>query len=155
MLEIVHTPVLLEETMQFLAPRGRGETMIDATMGEGGHSYAFASRFPDLSIVGIDADPSIQAVARERLAEFGNRVLFFPGWSQDFFAAYPAGLKKPDTVLVDLGISMFHYRKAGRGFSFSADEALDMRLDTSSGVSAAENLARMAEKHIADMLYRN
>ncbi|MDR0289316.1 MAG: 16S rRNA (cytosine(1402)-N(4))-methyltransferase RsmH, partial [Treponema sp.] len=68
---------------------------------------------------------------------------------------YPAGLKKPGAVRVDLGIRMFHYRKAGRGFSFSADEALDMRLDPSSGVSAAEILARMAEKEIADILYRN
>jgi 16S rRNA (cytosine1402-N4)-methyltransferase len=124
-------------------------------MGEGGHSYAFLSRFPDLSIVGIDADLSIQAVARERLAEFGNRVQFYSGWSQDFFADYPVGLKKPNTVFADLGVSMFHYRQSGRGFSFSEGERLDMRLDTSRGVSAAELLLRMPEKEIADILYRN
>jgi 16S rRNA (cytosine1402-N4)-methyltransferase len=122
-------------------------------MGEGGHSRALLSRFPDLSVIGIDADPSIQAVARENLAEFGSRVQFYSGWSQDFFAAY--GLGRVDTVLADLGISRFHYEKSGRGFSFSGDEPLDMRLDTSRGVSAAELLARMPEKEIADTLYRN
>jgi 16S rRNA (cytosine1402-N4)-methyltransferase len=129
--------------------------MVDATMGEGGHSYAFLSRFPDLSIMGIDADPAIQAVARQRLAEFGNRALFFQGWSQDFFAAYPASLARPHTVLADLGISLFHYKKSGRGFSFSAGEKLDMRLDTSRGPSAAELLMQMSEHNIADILYNN
>ena len=154
-MEIAHTPVLLEETIQYLAPRGRREMMIDATMGEGGHSYAFLSRFPDLSIMGIDADPAIQAVARQRLAEFGNRAQFYQGWSQDFFADYPAGLARPHTVLADLGISLFHYNKSGRGFSFSADEKLDMRLDTSRGSSAAELLMQMSERNIADILYNN
>jgi 16S rRNA (cytosine1402-N4)-methyltransferase len=129
--------------------------MIDATLGEGGHSYAFLSRFPDLSIMGIDADPAIQAVARDRLAEFGNRMQFFTGWSQDFFADYPVGLNRPHTVLIDCGISLFHYTQSGRGFSFSTDEELDMRIDTSRGISAAEFLARMSPQEIADTLYKN
>jgi len=124
-------------------------------MGEGGHSYAFLSRFPDLSIMGIDADPVIQDVARQRLAEFGDRVQFYRGWSPDFFAAYPADLARPHTVLADLGISLFHYYHSGRGFSFSADEKLDMRLDTSCGPSAAELLMQMSEHDIADILYNN
>jgi len=122
-------------------------------MGEGGHSHAFLSRYPDLSIIGIDADPAIQAVAKERLAEFGNRVRFYSCWSQDFFTA--AGSEKPDTILADLGISRFHYEKSGRGFSFSGNEKLDMRLDTGRGIPAAELLAQMPEHEIADMLYRN
>jgi len=124
-------------------------------MGEGGHSYAFLSRFPDLSIMGIDADPAIQTVAQQRLAEFGDRVQFFRGWAQDFFAAYPAGFARPHTVFADLGISLFHYKKSGRGFSFSAGETLDMRLDTSCGLSAAELLMQMSERDIADILYNN
>ena len=154
-MEIIHTPVLLEETMQYLAPRKGAELMVDATMGEGGHSYAFLSRFADLNIVGIDADASIQAVAKERLAEFGERVRFYSGWSEEFFAAYPAELKRPDTVLADLGVSLFHYEKSGRGFSFRRDEKLDMRLDVSSGVSAAELLARLPKDELADLLYNN
>ena len=147
--------MLLEETIQYLAPRGRDELMIDATMGEGGFSYAMLSRFPDLSIVGIDVDSAIQAVARERLAQFGSRVRFVTGWSQDFFADYPVDWGRPHTVVADLGVSMFHYRKSGRGFAFSSDEPLDMRLNPDEGVSAAELLMRMSERDIADILYNN
>jgi 16S rRNA (cytosine1402-N4)-methyltransferase len=154
-MEIVHTPVLLEETVQYLAPRSGADLMVDATMGEGGHSRAFLSRFPALKVIGVDADSAVQAIARRRLAEFGDRVHFYSGWSQDFFAGYPAELKRPDTILADLGVSLFHYEKSGRGFSFRKDEQLDMRLDVSSGVSAAELLARLPEKELADMIYNN
>jgi 16S rRNA (cytosine1402-N4)-methyltransferase len=155
-MEIVHTPVLPEETVQFLAPRSGGELMVDATLGEGGHSYAFLSRFPDLHIIGIDADSEIQKIARERLKEFGERIHFYTGWSQTFFAEFsPVGQKRPDTILVDLGISLFHYEKGNRGFSFRKDEALDMRLDTSTGTSAADLVAGLSEKDLADLLYQN
>ena len=129
--------------------------MVDSTMGEGGHSHAFLSNFPDLSIVGIDADGGIQAVARKRLAGFSGRVEFYNGRAQDFFASYPVGSRRPNTVLADLGISLFHIEKSGRGFSFSRDEPLDMRIDPSAGISAAELLASMPERDIADMLYQN
>jgi len=147
--------VLLEQVLHYLAPRGGNELLIDATVGEGGHSYEFLSRFPDLSVVGVDADPAIQAVARERLAEFGERMRFYSGWSQDFFAGYPADMKRPDTVLMDLGVSLFHYEKSGRGFSFSAAEKLDMRINPIEGFSAAQILAQRPEKEIADILYKN
>jgi 16S rRNA (cytosine1402-N4)-methyltransferase len=71
---IAHTTVLLEETVQYLAPRKEGELMVDATQGEGGHSFAFLSRFPGLRVLGIDADRDIQTIARERLGEFGERA---------------------------------------------------------------------------------
>jgi 16S rRNA (cytosine1402-N4)-methyltransferase len=154
-MEAVHTPALLEETIQYLAPRGSGELMLDATSGEGGHSFAFLSRFPDLKIIAIDADPLIQQAVRERLGEFGGRVYFYSGWAQSFFAAYPGDLKRPDTILIDLGISMFHYEKSGRGFSFRKDEPLDMRLDSSSGPDAAALISTLPERELADLLYRN
>jgi len=159
-MEITHTPVLLEETLHYLSPRGGGELMIDATLGEGGHSLAFLTRFSGLSLIGIDADPSIQEIAKQRLAGFGGRVQYYTGRAQDFFASYPTpaagdGQKRPDTVLADLGVSMFHYEKSGRGFSFRGNEPLDMRIDTSRGPTAAELIARMPEKDIADMLYNN
>jgi 16S rRNA (cytosine1402-N4)-methyltransferase len=153
--EFVHTPVLPEETIQWLAPRGKGELMVDATLGEGGHSYAFLSRFPDLHIIGIDADPDILEAARGRLGVFGERVHYYRGWSQDFFAEFPRDIKRPNTILIDLGVSLFHYEKGGRGFSFRKDEALDMRIDTGRGLSAAELVARLSEKDLADLLYRN
>jgi 16S rRNA (cytosine1402-N4)-methyltransferase len=154
-MEIVHTPVMPEETMELLGPRGGGELMVDATMGEGGHSFAFLRRFADLRIIGVDADPAIQAVARERLKEFGGRVHFYSGWSQDFFAEYPAELKRPDTILIDLGVSLFHYEKGNRGFSFHKDEVLDMRIDVSGGASAADLVGRLNEKDLADLIYNN
>jgi 16S rRNA (cytosine1402-N4)-methyltransferase len=154
-MEAVHTPVLLEETIRYLAPRGPGELMLDATMGEAGHSIAFLSRFPDLRIIGIDADKEIQEVAKERLKEFGDRVQFYSGWSYDFFTDYPSSLKRPDSILLDLGVSLYHYEKSGRGFSFRYDEPLDMRIDPSSPLSAAELIARLSEKDLADLIYAN
>jgi 16S rRNA (cytosine1402-N4)-methyltransferase len=153
--EVVHTPVLLEETIRYLAPRGPGELMADATIAEAGHSHAFLSRFPDLRIIGIDADQEILEIARERLKEFGDRVAFYRGWSHDFFAEYPFSVKRPDTVLMDLGVSLYHFEKSGRGFSFRYDEPLDMRIDPSSGMSAADLIARLSEKDLADLIYAN
>jgi 16S rRNA (cytosine1402-N4)-methyltransferase len=127
--------------------------MVDATLGEGGHSYAFLSRFPTLRMVGIDADSGIQEKARERLGEFGDRIRFYHGWSQDYFAE--SGDERPDTILIDLGVSMYHYEESGRGFSFRKDEALDMRIDTSRGDTAADLVARLPEKELADLLYDN
>ncbi len=154
-MDYTHTPVLLDETLEYLAPRGKDELFVDATMGEGGHSYAFLSRFSDVKLIGVDADSAIQAVAKQRLAEFGERAHFYLGWAQDFFAEYPAQLKRPDTILADLGISLYHYEKSGRGFSFRTDEPLDMRLDVSSGLSAADLVARLPEQELADLLYNN
>jgi 16S rRNA (cytosine1402-N4)-methyltransferase len=155
MMSVAHTPVLLEETIRYLAPRGEGEFMVDATLGEGGHSHAFLSRFRDLRILGIDADWEVQQKARERLGEFGDRIRFFNGWAQDYFGSLPLDGERPDTILIDLGISMYHYEESGRGFSFRKDEPLDMRIDTSRGETAAELIARLSEKDLADLLYRN
>jgi 16S rRNA (cytosine1402-N4)-methyltransferase len=155
MIDIVHTPVLLEETIAYLAPRGDGELMVDGTLGEGGHSYEFLSRFPTLRVIGVDADADIQKIARSRLAAFGDRIHFYNGWSHDFFADLPADIKRPDTILLDLGVSVFHYERSGRGFSFRKDEALDMRIDPSVGMSAAELVAALTEKNLADLIFRN
>ena len=154
-MDAIHTPVLQEELIRYLGPRKEAELMIDATQGEGGHSLAFLTCFPDLKLIGIDADPEIQEIARERLKIFGDRVEFFSCWSQDFFSAYPASLDQPDTILIDLGISLFHYEKSGRGFSFRKDEKLDMRIRNGSGKSAAELIAGIPEKELADLLYAN
>jgi 16S rRNA (cytosine1402-N4)-methyltransferase len=129
--------------------------MVDATLGEGGHSYAFLSRFPELRIIGVDADRDIQEIARERLREFGDRIHFYLGWSQDFFAEFPRDIKRPNTVLIDLGISAWHYERGGRGFSFRSDESLDMRIDRSRGPRAADLLEKLSEGELADIIYQN
>jgi 16S rRNA (cytosine1402-N4)-methyltransferase len=167
-MEIIHTPVLVEETIHYLAPRESGELLVDATLGEGGHSYAFLSRFPDLRIIGIDADRDIQKVARERLNVFGDRIILYTGWSQDFFVELQGDLRspgdlrtpehggeRPGRILIDLGVSYFHYEKGGRGFSFRKDEDLDMRIDTERGESAASLIRRLSERELADLIYQN
>ena len=157
MIEYIHTPVLLEETLEFLAPRGKDELMIDANIAEGGHSYAFLSKYQEtgLRILGIDADSDILAIARERLKPFADHVHFYCGWSNDFFAEYPSELKRPDTIFFDLEVSSYHYKKSGRGFTFEKDEYLDMRIDTSGGITAADLLNRLPERELADLIFNN
>jgi 16S rRNA (cytosine1402-N4)-methyltransferase len=154
-MEFVHTPVLREEVLQYLAPVGGAGLVLDCTQGEGGHSEAFLERFPGCKLIGVDADPQIQEIAKERLSKFGDRVYFYSGWAQDFLAEYPAQFKRPDAMILDLGISSFHYEISGRGFSFRNDEALDMRLDTSKGATAAMLIAQLPENELANLLYNN
>ena len=156
-MEIVHTPVLLNECLEYLSPVGESfeanALMIDSTLGEGGHTYNFLKNYPSLSVIGLDADKVIQARAKERLSEFGERVHFFNGWFQDFYANYPSEYKRPDIILFDLGISVFHYEKSERGFSFRYDEKLDMRLNENAGESAADLVNNLPEEKLADLIY--
>lgn len=156
-MEIVHTPVLLQECLSFLSPIGetfeQDALMIDSTLGEGGHSFNFLSKYPSLKIIGLDADSVIQKRAKERLAPFGERMEFYNGWFNDFYSSYPEDKRRPNLILFDLGISVFHYERSGRGFSFRYDEALDMRLNPSAGESAADVVNTMPEKQLANMIY--
>lgn len=156
-MEIVHTPVLLQECLEYLSPAGetfeKNALMIDSTLGEGGHSNAFLSKFPGLHIIGLDADKTIQAKARERLSVYGHRMNFFNGWFNDFYENYDLSGERPDLILFDLGISVYHYEKSGRGFSFRYDEPLDMRLNASEGESAADIVNTWKEEELANMIY--
>lgn len=156
-MEIVHTPVLLQECLNFLSPIGepfeKDAFLIDSTLGEGGHSFNFLSKYPTLHVMGLDADSVIQAKAKERLAPFGDRMQFFNGWFNDFYANFPSDLQRPNLILFDLGISVFHYERSGRGFSFRHDEELDMRLSPTAGESAADVVNTMEEEKMANMIY--
>ena len=157
-MEFVHTPVLLEECLNRLSPEGEAfesnAFMIDATLGEGGHSFAFLSRFPTLNIAGIDADAAIQQRARKRLSKFGERMRFYNGWFNEFFENYPQEFPKPNIILFDLGISVFHYECSGRGFSFRYEEELDMRLKPDAeNESAADIVNTMSEENLANLIY--
>ncbi|MBR6153034.1 MAG: 16S rRNA (cytosine(1402)-N(4))-methyltransferase RsmH [Treponema sp.] len=156
-MEIVHTPVLLNECLEYLSPVGepyeKDAFMVDSTLGEGGHSFNFLSKYSGLHVTGIDADPVIQARARERLAQFGSRMDFYSGWFDDFYREYPAEKRRPDLILFDLGISVFHYERSGRGFSFRHDEALDMRLNPTAGESAGDVVNTMPEEELSNMIY--
>ena len=88
-MDAIHTPVLLEECLIFLAPDeadgGRSAFMVDATLGEGGHTETFLRRYDGLSVAGVDADADILERAKLRLSEFAGRVMFFNEWSDAFF----------------------------------------------------------------------
>lgn len=156
-MEIVHTPVLLQECLEYLSPSGEPfenhALMIDSTLGEGGHSNAFLEKFNGLEIIGVDADSFIQSKAKERLSVYGKRMTFFNGWFNDFYSGYDVSKRRPDLILFDLGISVFHYEKSGRGFSFRYDEPLDMRLNCSGGESACDIVNSWDETALADVIY--
>jgi 16S rRNA (cytosine1402-N4)-methyltransferase len=146
----VHRPVLLEEVLSLLAPGDGAQILVDATLGEGGHSDCFLQRFPRLSVVGIDADYEMLERARERLSRYGERVRYVNAWFDEFFTDTEVS---PNRVLLDLGISMYHFSLSGRGFSFKSDEPLDMRLDVSGEVSAARLVNTLPEHELAHLIY--
>ena len=149
---IVHEPVLLKETLELLSPPADGGLFVDATLGEGGHTSAFLQRYPKLSVIGVDADPSILAAARERLQPFAGRVRFVNSWYGSFFKDYREEAA-PNLVLMDLGISRYHFEASGRGFSFDRDEALDMRLSPDLPTTAADIVNTSDARELADILF--
>jgi 16S rRNA (cytosine1402-N4)-methyltransferase len=150
---IVHQPVLLQEVLAYLVPPSGGGTMIDATLGQAGHAEAFLLRYPSLVLIGVDADPAVLETARRRLQPFGSRARLVNGWFGSFLSSFHEPTA-PDLVLMDLGISRFHYEAAGRGFSFDRDEPIDMRLNPDLPVSAADIVNTWEPAAIADVLFR-
>ena len=138
---------------RFLQPASPGELLIDATLGEGGHTELFLSRDGDIKVVGIDADSAIMEIAKQRLEPYKGRVRFFNVWFNVFFRDYPLGEERPDKVLFDLGISSFHYETSSRGFSFSRDEYLDMRIGEELETSAFNIINDYPETELANILY--
>ena len=153
-MDIAHYSVLKEEVYSYLEPGKDDRLLIDCTQGEGGHSELFLSRCPWINVAGIDADENIMKVARQRLEPYSGRVRFFNEWFNTFFRQYPLGDERPDLILFDLGISIFHYEKSGRGFSFRRDEPLDMRLSAGLEISAADIVNNYPEAEIADLIYQ-
>jgi 16S rRNA (cytosine1402-N4)-methyltransferase len=149
---IVHEPVLLKETLELLVPPADDSLFVDATLGEGGHAFAFLQHYPRLSVIGVDADPSIMEAARERLLPFGERVRFVNSWYSSFFSGY-CEEAAPGLVLMDLGISRFHFEASGRGFSFDRDEPLDMRLSPDLPTSAADIVNTAEASELAEILF--
>ncbi len=150
---IVHQPVLLQEVLALLVPPRDGGVMIDATLGQAGHAEAFLLKYPRLVLIGVDADPSVLETARQRLAPFGPRARLINGWFGSFLAGF-GGAEAPDLVLMDLGITRYHYEEGGRGFSFDRDEPLDMRLSPDLPVSATDIVNTWDREDIADILFR-
>ncbi len=148
-----HRPVLLEETLKFLAPE-RGGLFVDGTVGLGGHSEAVLKSSADTRVIGMDLDPSALEYTRQRLRLFGNRFQAF----QANFRAIAAVLQQanesePSGILVDLGVSSLQFDSPERGFSFRFDAPLDMRMDPATGATAAELLQQLPESEIARIIF--
>jgi 16S rRNA (cytosine1402-N4)-methyltransferase len=145
--------VLLEAVLELLEPPAGQSLLVDATLGEGGHAEAFLARFRGLTVYGVDKDEEILERARIRLRRFAGRVELFHRSFAEFFEQFgELATRRPDRILLDLGVSMFHFQASGRGFSFRLDEPLDMRLDRSRGLTAAELLNGSAEGELVRIL---
>lgn len=144
----IHLPVMLERTLELLAPAvdRPGAVLVDATLGMGGHAQAFLTRFPGLVVIGIDRDADAIAIARERLAPFGDRIRFVHAVYDELAAVLErSGVASASAILFDLGVSSLQLDRAERGFSYSKDAPLDMRMDTTSLLTAARVLAEYSE----------
>jgi 16S rRNA (cytosine1402-N4)-methyltransferase len=148
----LHEPVLLERCIEVLAPALEGENaiLVDCTLGLGGHTEAFLARFPKLHVVGLDRDPKALALAKERLAAYGDRVSFcHVVYDQIEDALDELGIDSADAILMDLGVSSMQLDEADRGFAYSYDAPLDMRMDNSTGPTAADVLNTYSEGELA------
>ncbi len=152
----LHVPVLLEECIDLLAPAFSGEApvMIDATLGMGGHTFGFLARFSHLTVIGIDRDADAIELASERLKEFGSRFhAVRTTYNHIDDVAQEFGRSgKVDGILMDLGVSSLQLDEESRGFSYSHDAPLDMRMDTTQGRTAASILADSSVGEIARIL---
>ncbi|HZY30404.1 MAG TPA: 16S rRNA (cytosine(1402)-N(4))-methyltransferase RsmH [Candidatus Methylomirabilis sp.] len=153
-MEVRHHPVLLHETVAILRPRSDG-CYLDATVGTGGHAEALLLESgPGGRLCGIDRDVEALALARDRLRPFGDRVQLLHGdFSTLGSIAAENGWGPFAGILFDLGLSSFQLSEPSRGFSFSRDGPLDMRMDRrGAGKTAAEKLAKLPEREIARIL---
>lgn len=150
-----HVPVLYKEVLAWLQPRPDGR-YIDATLGGGGHARGIlAASAPNGRLLGLDADPEAIAFARDILRPFGERVVLKAANARHLEAiAPPLGFSQVDGVLLDLGLSSRQLADAERGFSFSQDGPLDMRLNSSQGQNAADLVNHLPETELADLLWR-
>ncbi len=150
-----HAPVLLEEAVSALQIKPDG-FYVDATFGRGGHSTAILNQLgPDGHLLAIDRDLQAVSFAAEQFADDSRFEIVHNSFSQLESIALEKSIHgKIDGILIDLGVSSPQLDNAERGFSFMRDGPLDMRMDTSSGVSAAEWINVAEADEIADVLYQ-
>lgn len=145
-----HIPVLAERCVELLAPSlAGGGLLVDATLGLGGHSEPVLDRVPGSRVVGIDRDPEAIALARGRLARFGDR---FRAVRATYDAIPEVAGDGVDGVLMDLGVSSLQLDEVERGFSYAREAPLDMRMDPAGGVTAAGLLRDASEQELRRIL---
>jgi 16S rRNA (cytosine1402-N4)-methyltransferase len=149
----MHFPVMLPEVLATLSPRD-GEVYVDGTFGAGGYTRAFLEA-AQCTVIAIDRDPAAQHRADALRAEFGERLIFVRGKFGDALELVnAAGFSKVDGFVLDVGVSSMQFDEASRGFSFRFDAPLDMRMDTSSGPTAADLVNTMDEEDLANLIYK-
>jgi 16S rRNA (cytosine1402-N4)-methyltransferase len=152
----IHTPVNLERTLELLAPalQGPDAVVVDATLGMAGHAFAMLERFPGIRLIGLDRDQDALAIARSRLAPFQNRVtLVHTVYDRISDVLEELGIEEVAGILFDLGVSSLQLDQVERGFSYSQDAPLDMRMDASAGLTAARILAEYSESELRRIFY--
>ena len=150
-----HAPVLLDRVVALLAPAldHDGAVLVDATLGLGGHSEAVLAQCTLARVVGIDRDPDALALAGERLAPYGDRFTAVHAVYDELPEVIAdLGLDAVDGVLFDLGVSSLQLDVADRGFAYRTDAPLDMRMDGTSGPTAADVLNTYSAGELARVL---
>ncbi len=151
--KIIHTPVMLEQVLEYLNLKP-GQVIVDATFGFGGHSKRIAERLgAGGTLVGIDRDQESLAAARENLGALPETIRFAYGNFADLDVILKGlNIERIDGILFDLGISSFQLSDAQRGFSFQSDGPLDMRLDRNSYISASDLVNNLKEEELSQLL---
>ncbi|MFH8622156.1 16S rRNA (cytosine(1402)-N(4))-methyltransferase RsmH [Streptomyces vietnamensis] len=138
-----HVPVMLQRCLDMLAPalERPGAVVVDCTLGLGGHSEALLQRFPEVRLVALDRDKEALRLSGERLAPYGDRATLVHAVYDELPEVLDRlGIPEVDGVLFDLGVSSMQLDEADRGFAYAQDAPLDMRMDQTTGISAAEVL---------------
>lgn len=152
----IHIPVLLERTIELLAPalEREGAVLVDATLGMGGHTLALLERFPGLTVVGIDRDTEALAIAGQRLAAHADRIhLVHAVYDELAEVLHRLGMPAVAGVLFDLGVSSLQLDRAERGFAYAKDAPLDMRMDPTADRTAADIVATYTEAQLRRIFY--
>lgn len=150
-----HAPVLLDRCVELLAPAlaEEGSVLVDCTLGLGGHSEAVLERVPTARVVGVDRDPAALQMAGERLARFGDRFTGVHAVYDEIDEVVSGlGLDSVQGVLFDLGVSSMQLDVRERGFAYAEDAPLDMRMNPTTGPTAADVLNTYAEADLVRVL---
>lgn len=150
----MHFAVMAAEAIEWLAIRPTG-VYLDATAGLGGHTAEIARRLTTGKVIANDRDAESLEMARRNTAEFADRICYHWGAFSQLAAALPAcGAEKVNGLLADLGVSRYQLTEPARGFSFLTEGPLDMRMDQTTGMTAADLVNQHAEKALADLIYQ-
>ena len=150
-----HAPVLLDRVVALLAPAldAPGSVYVDCTLGLGGHSEAVLERLPQARVIGIDRDPTALEMSTERLASHGDRFTAVHAVYDELPEVIGSlGLDHVDAIFFDLGVSSMQLDVRDRGFAYAEDAPLDMRMDPTTGHTAADLLNTATPQELTRIL---